>query len=95
MAAGSHSAEMPTKAKRRIIDARAQQQAQHAATISLIVKNTGKIQKEIGFRRARLKVRRASYIFRLGMDDANNKKTNNFNSNHFSRQFLECLSKMW
>jgi len=55
MAAGSHSAEMPTKPKRRIIDARDQQQAQHAATVSLIVKNTGKIQKEIGFRRARLK----------------------------------------
>lgn len=39
-----------------MIDAKAQQQAQHTATISLIVKNTGKIQKEIGFRRARLKV---------------------------------------
>lgn len=51
------SAEMPKASKRPMIDARAQQQAQHTATISLIVKNTGKIQKEIGFRRARLKVR--------------------------------------
>jgi len=53
----SHIAEMPKTPKRRQVDAKAQQQAQHAATISLIVKNTGKIQKEIGFRRARLKVR--------------------------------------
>lgn len=53
-----HSAEMPKKSKRPQVDFKAQQQAQHAATISLIVKNTGKIQKEIGFRRNRLKVRK-------------------------------------
>lgn len=64
------SAEMPKASKRPMIDAKAQQQAQHTATISLIVKNTGKIQKEIGFRRARLKVRPFycilySYVFHL------------------------------
>jgi hypothetical protein len=52
----ARSAEIPQQPKKRQIDFKAQQQAQHAATISLIVKNTGKIQKEIGFRRARLKV---------------------------------------
>lgn len=52
----ARSAEMPKGSKRPVIDARVQQQAQHTAIISLIMKNTGKIQKEIGFRRARLKV---------------------------------------
>jgi hypothetical protein len=61
------SAEMPKSSKRPIIDARAQQQAQHTATISLIVKNTGKIQKEIGFRRARLKVRIVFVIVKFVM----------------------------
>jgi hypothetical protein len=56
MGKNKHSAEMPKSPKRPQIDFKAQQQAQHAATISLIVKNTGKIQKEIGFRRNRLKV---------------------------------------
>ena len=37
-------------------EAKAQQQAQHTATISLTVKNTNKILKEIGFRRAKLRV---------------------------------------
>lgn len=41
---------------RRNKDARAQQQAQHTAVISLTVRNTNKILKEIGFRRARLRV---------------------------------------
>ena len=61
----AHSAELvPSSPKRRkAIDFKAQQQAQHTATISLIVKNTGKIQKEIGFRRARLKVRIFSSLF--------------------------------
>jgi hypothetical protein len=56
MGKDKRSAEMPTSPKRPPIDFKVQQQAQHAATISLIVKNTGKIQKEIGFRRSRLKV---------------------------------------
>lgn len=61
----ARSAELvPSSPKRRkAIDFKAQQQAQHTATISLIVKNTGKIQKEIGFRRARLKVRTFSSLF--------------------------------
>ena len=61
----ARSAELvPSSPKRRkAIDFKAQQQAQHTATISLIVKNTGKIQKEIGFRRARLKVRFSSSLF--------------------------------
>ena len=37
-------------------EAKVQQQAQHTAVISLTVKNTNKILKEIGFRRARLRV---------------------------------------
>ncbi len=37
-------------------EARAQQQAKHTAVISLTVKNTNKILKEIGFRRSRLRV---------------------------------------
>ena len=37
-------------------DAKVHQQAQHTAVISLTVKNTNKILKEIGFRRARLRV---------------------------------------
>jgi hypothetical protein len=57
MPQSSRSAEIPQSSKKKNINFKAQQQAQHAATISLIVKNTGKIQKEIGFRRARLKVR--------------------------------------
>ena len=55
-----HSAEIPTPTHEAIIrrnqDARAQQQAQHTAVISLTVRNTNKILKEIGFRRARLRV---------------------------------------
>jgi hypothetical protein len=54
------SAEIATPRHEAIIrrnkDARAQQQAQHTAVISLTVKNTNKILKEIGFRRARLRV---------------------------------------
>ncbi len=37
-------------------EAKVQKQAQHTAVISLTVKNTNKILKEIGFRRARLRV---------------------------------------
>ncbi len=55
-----HSAEIPTPTKESVIkqrqEARAQQQAQHTAVISLTVRNTNKILKEIGFRRARLRV---------------------------------------
>ncbi len=54
------SAEIATPRHEAIIrrnkDARAQQQAQHTAVISLTVRNTNKILKEIGFRRARLRV---------------------------------------
>lgn len=67
--ATAHSAElMPElplpqrRLGRKAIDFKAQQQAQHTATISLIVKNTGKIQKEIGFRRSRLKVSEQSLL---------------------------------
>ena len=58
-----HSAEIPTPKNGSISieeqneNARAQQQAQHTAVISLTVRNTNKILKEIGFRRARLRVR--------------------------------------
>ena len=54
----SRSAEIPPPifTVRSLEEVLAQQQAQHSAMISLIIKNTGKIQKEIGFRRPRLKV---------------------------------------
>jgi hypothetical protein len=58
-----HVAEIPTPQngpnaiQERNQNARAQQQAQHTAVISLTVKNTNKILKEIGFRRPRLRVR--------------------------------------
>eukprot|EP00551_Chaetoceros_affinis_P004309 CAMPEP_0203668256 /NCGR_PEP_ID=MMETSP0090-20130426/4937_1 /ASSEMBLY_ACC=CAM_ASM_001088 /TAXON_ID=426623 /ORGANISM="Chaetoceros affinis, Strain CCMP159" /LENGTH=2105 /DNA_ID=CAMNT_0050532651 /DNA_START=189 /DNA_END=6503 /DNA_ORIENTATION=+ len=61
MAGGTadRSAEIPTPTKESMmkhkIDARTQQQAQHTAVISLTVRNTNKILKEIGFRRARLR----------------------------------------
>lgn len=55
-AAGNRSAEIKTPAheniKRQNRDAKAQQQAQHTAVISLTVSNTNKILREIGFRRA-------------------------------------------
>ena len=60
----SRSAEIPPPifTVRSLEEVLAQQQAQHSAMISLIIKNTGKIQKEIGFRRPRLKVKHAIFL---------------------------------
>lgn len=44
-------------------DAKIQKQNQHTAVISLAVKNTKKVLKEIGFRRARLRVSILLFLF--------------------------------
>ena len=63
----NRSAEIPIPTHEAIIrrnqDAKAQQQAQHTAVISLTVKNTQKILKEIGFRRARLRVSSINVVY--------------------------------